>query len=121
MTTQQLIEKEIAKTDLEKEPQEPDWSMEFDKQFRIGEKAWHPNFVMIKDFIRNLLAQTKSQTIDSVLEVVEEMSVNVPNPKSREGQKSSLSQGLSYIKHEGFNQALSDVKEGVEKLREGEE
>ena len=42
-----------------------DWREEFDEQFRQGEQAWHPNFVLVVSFIESLL-KSKQEEIEKV-------------------------------------------------------
>ena len=37
------------------------WEKEFDKEFRTGEKAWHPNYVLVKSFISSLLEKERER------------------------------------------------------------
>jgi len=42
-----------------------DWREEFNEQFRKGEQAWRPNFVLVVSFIESLL-KSKQEEIEKV-------------------------------------------------------
>lgn len=58
------------------------------------------------------IAQTKSQTLDQILEVVEDLRPTKPYPNFSNGYNNELDEEDKIIE-----KALSDIKEGIEKLR----
>jgi len=47
------------------------WERDFDQEFRKGDKAWQPNYEIIKSFIRQLLADQQQALRKEILERVE--------------------------------------------------
>ena len=92
----------------QEKPQEPDWEKEMRKNFvngfnELNEQCSGDKLVQS---IRQLLSQTKSQTIDSVLEFLGRM---------KNHNEMLEMEGTRYTG--GFERALEAIKEGVEKLR----
>jgi len=91
-----------------------DWRDEFDEQFRQGEQAWHPNFVLVVSFIDSLL-KSKQEEIDG--EIKKKRKIIFPLDTKPGMNLESITHLAEFNKKSmEYNQALQDIKETIDKL-----
>jgi len=83
-----------------------DWREEFNEQFRKGEQAWRPNFVLVVSFIESLL-KSKQEEIERAIGLKYKLFGAAGCSRDEEINRINA---VHIARMDGYNQAIVELK-----------